>query len=458
MIRKQQFKAKIFLIQKELPYLLLCMLVLYPIFPNAFQSFFLVLFFSSCFFYYKERILVNLKEIGVKPLVLVCSWFLFLSITLFYTEDLALGFKRLVRMIHVVLFPFIFLLVLPALSKKKIRVLSNLFIFVHVFLGVFLLIKCFEGINRLGFRGVDGTWVYNISDQGFLELLKEFSKMSFAASRYFINENEISTFFIHKAYLSLGFAWCFFLSINEVFSKNSTLRKVIYTLLVIFFFCSIIYFTSIPNILALILLFPLYIILKLDNFKKGLVFISICFFSVFTILQVQSVNEKVFGDRRLLTDINEAKNLISSIVEGKEMKDTNVRYNVWSCSFENIKKNFWFGIGVGDEEAVLKECYQKKDCEYCAQNNLNTHNYYASLMLSGGVFVLGLFLVALLYQITVGYRTGNILLVIFILLFAINLISENMLSRINGVLFYSMFSGLMLNQSFNFFKESKVNS
>ena len=435
-------------ILKELPYLLLCALVLYPILPHAIQSILLVLFLVFSLFYHGKNLKPNITQKGLTPFFIIGGWFFLLMLTLFYSSDFDLGVKRLIRNIHVVIFPFVFLYIFPSLSKKRFSILSNLFLFAHIFLVFFLLIKCFDGIDKVGFRGKDGQWVYNVSDQGFLELLKEFSKMSFARSRYFINENQITTFFIHKAYLSLGFAWCFFLSINEVFSKNSVRKKIIYTTLAIFFLCAIIYFTSIPNILALLILLPLFIILKLDGFKKKLVFIAVCFLGIFSVLQIQPVKDKVFGDRRLLTDINEARNLITSIVKGSEVENTNVRFNVWSCSYKNIKDNFWLGIGVGDEENVLIECYKSNGCDYCVEYELNTHNYYASILLSGGFFALILFIGMFLYIIYIGFKTKNILLVIFILLFGINLISENMLSRINGVLFYSIMLGILLSRSF----------
>lgn len=441
---------------KELPYITLCILMLYPILPNALQSIFLILFIGLSLFYYKKNLKSNIEEKRIKSFFIMCGWFFALAITLFYTTELDIGFKRLIRSIHVVLFPFVFIYIYPSLSKKRFSILSNLFIFTHIFLVFFLLIKCFEGIDKVGFRGENGQWIYNISDQGFLELLKEFSKMSFARSRYFINENQISTFFIHKAYLSLGFAWCFFLSLNKVFSKNAIHKKVTYIILAIFFLFAIIYFTSIPNILAIVVLLPIYIILKLNSYRKRLLFILICFLSMFSVLQIQSVKDKVFRDGRLLTDVNETKNLIFSIIAGKEVENTNVRYNVWSCTYEKIKNNFWMGVGIGGEENVLMDCYKNNGCNYCVENDLNTHNYYASILLSGGIFVFLLFICMFLYQIYFGFKSGNILFIIFTLLFVINLISENMLSRINGVLFFAIFSSIMINLSFNNFKETKT--
>jgi len=388
--------------------------------------------------------------------VLICGWFILVVFTLLYSSNFDIGIKRVSRGINLLVFPLLFLYILPSFTVKKRNFIFDIFIGVHVFLIFFLILKSLEGIDKVGFRGVNNEWVTNISEEGFFKILKIFFDMSFARSRYFINENQITTFFIHKAYLSMGFVWCVFLMIDRLFFvKIKTFKRILFSVLLPLFVIAIIYFTSIPNIIALCVLLPVFVFFKIRNFRKRIVYIFVTVISIISLFQVDVIKDRIFDDARLKNDITEVKDLLQTLIDNKSYENTNIRLEVWKCSFNQIRKNIWFGHGIGDEEEMLLSCYKSINCEDCIEQQLNTHNYFASLLLVGGILTLIMFLIALGYMLKIGVVAKNYLFVVLVLLIGINLLSENLLVRMHGVLFYVLFSGILLNQSYGKFAEVK---
>jgi len=427
----------------------LCVLFIYPILPHAIQSITIGLLAFFSVVTYRDIIVLNVKKYSIKPFLFITGWFIILALTLVYSSNLDEGVKRILKGMNLIIFPLLFLYILPNLSLKRKNILYDIFIYTHVFLIFFLLFKSFEGIDRLGFPDDKRGWVRNISDEGYIELIKVFISMPFSHSRYFINENEITTFFIHKAYLSIGLVWSVFLLMDRLFfQKMKKIKSLLFLFLLILFIITIIYFTSIPNIIALIVLLPIFFLLKIKGLKKRLLLIIILLISTTTLMQVNIVKERVFNDIRLKKDIGEVISLFQTIFNDQPKESANIRLDVWSCSYKQIKKSIWFGYGVGDEEQILLDCYKEINCKDCLEQNLNTHNCYASLLLAGGIFVLLLFLLALIYMFKIGLKAKNYLLLVFIVLLFINLMSENMLLRIHGVLFYVVFSSLLFSESY----------
>jgi hypothetical protein len=435
---------------KNLPFLFLCILITYPILPHALQSISIGLFVVSSIIIYRDDIMPHINTKGLIPFVLICGWFILVILTLFYSSNFDIGLKRVLRGVNLLIFPLVFLYVLPLFTVKKRHFLFDVFIVVHVFLIFFLISKSLEGIDNVGFRGVNNEWVTNISDEGFLKILNIFFSMPFSHSRYFINENQITTFFIHKAYLSIGLVWSVFLMIDRLFyEKIKVFKRILFGVLIPLFVIVIIYFTSIPNIIALCVTLPFFVFYKLETIRGKKIFVIASITSVFMLLQVNIVKEKILTDMRLKKDLSEAKNVLLTVFSDTSLENANVRLFVWKCSYQQIKDNFFLGLGIGDEEDSLLNCYNDINCEYCIKQQLNTHNYFASLLLVGGLATLIMFLIAFVYMFFIAIKSRNYLFMALIVLLVFNLMSENLLVRIHGVLFYVIFSGLCFTDSFN---------
>ncbi len=435
-------------IVKKLPFVFLCFLVAFPVLPHAVQSIFIALFATTSLYSYYKSFKDNLSKYTLKLLLINVGWFLLLALTIFYSENKEDGLKRIVRALNILIFPVLIFYFLPTLTQKKKNILSYIFILVHVFLVFYLYTRAIDGIDKLGYINQNGDRIRGLLDESLLEQFRVFIGMPFFLSRYYINENEASFFFIHKAYLSIGFVWSIFLSIDRIINQKTNIKvKVSLTIVSLFFIVVVIYFTSIPNLLALVLLLPTFLIFNLKTWKKRLISFSAIIVLMITATQIGVVKERLFDDVRLKKDIQEAKSLITSIIRNESQENTNIRGEIWRCSYQKIKEKALFGYGIGEEEQVLNQCYIENNCQFCVDNELNTHNYYASLLLTGGVVLLTVFILSFVYMFILSIKAKNFLYTSFLMLILLNLLSENLFVRIHGILFYVLFNSILFLDS-----------
>ncbi len=95
--------------------------------------------------------------------------------------------------------------------------------------------------------------------------------------------------------------------------------------------------------------------------------------------------------------------------------------------------------------------YKKNSTEllqYAIKEDLNTHNNYLFFYLSGGLFCLLIFVASLINLGWKSFMEKKYLCVSFIVILVINLLSENVLSRHFGLMFYSVFFITLFSENF----------
>ena len=128
--------------------------------------------------------------------------------------------------------------------------------------------------------------------------------------------------------------------------------------------------------------------------------------------------------------------------EGFGYNSMNVRSGIWNCSLELIKENWLNGIGSGNIQNKLNNCYEKFNTNAYLEIDYNTHNEYFNILLSLGVLGLITFLILLL---TLGYyalKKKEALFFSFIILITLCFSTENILDRQAGIVFFAFFSAL----------------
>ncbi|AEH00881.1 O-antigen polymerase [Lacinutrix sp. 5H-3-7-4] len=417
---------------------LLCVLFTYPILPNAIQSLVIGLLIIVSIILYRKDFKKKIKTIGLKPIVLSSLWVILIIISLTYTPNQEKGLKLVLRLINFAIFPFLFFYLIPKISDRKKSLLYFFYVSSHLFLIIFLIVKLMQGLNTIGYINEQGIRIRGPLNIGVLEQFKIILKIPLHVSRYYINENKISTFFIHKAYLSMGFLWSSILIINNVlFKENKKIIKCIGVVLILIFIFGVVYFTSIPNLISLLIL-PLFVIWKLNSKKNKIILFSIMVLAPIFIISLPSIQNRIFNNVRLKTDFDEAKNMITNMFSKTPQNNANIRVNVWSCAIHQFTKKPIFGYGIGSENEILKKC---------TNLNLNSHNYFLSLLISGGVIVLLAFIFFLVSSLGLAFITNNKIYVVFLILLCINLMAESMFIRIHGILFSSIFGSLLYRES-----------
>ncbi len=120
----------------------------------------------------------------------------------------------------------------------------------------------------------------------------------------------------------------------------------------------------------------------------------------------------------------------------------NLRTGIYKCSMEIISENWIWGIGPGKVQAVLNECYGNLSKESYENKNYNTHNQFLDYW--AGLGILGPFslLMILGYASYKNFRLNRYLVSSLVILFLFALLTENLLTRQNGIVPFAYFISL----------------
>lgn len=117
-----------------------------------------------------------------------------------------------------------------------------------------------------------------------------------------------------------------------------------------------------------------------------------------------------------------------------------VRFTVYACSYEIYKKSPVLGLGLGDVQHELDDCYKNRG--FGTVVGMNAHNQYIQLLLSSGVLGLLSFLVILTFSFLKAKQTEDTLLFSFTFIILMCCLTESILERQQGIMFYSYFGSL----------------
>ncbi len=116
------------------------------------------------------------------------------------------------------------------------------------------------------------------------------------------------------------------------------------------------------------------------------------------------------------------------------------RLSSLSCIFDVVKKAPILGTGIGDVQNDLDRCNTKKG--YRTLVSMNAHNQFLQVLLSTGFAGLSSFVFLLSYTAVYAYRSKSKLYLSFIFIFSLCCLTESLLERQQGVLFYALFNSL----------------
>jgi hypothetical protein len=225
-------------------------------------------------------------------------------------------------------------------------------------------------------------------------------------------------FFYHHTYTGLYSILILILNYACIDKMKSNQKYLLF----ISSFLVIIYILFIDSILTyLIFLFLILLIIK-NKFKYFFLFLIASFTIVLFILLY-------------LNDIFLFQNN-PNVYNGFYFLDYN-RYFLIISSFNIIKDNIFFGLGVGDYLIELNR--QFSILTNTKTLNLNSHSQYLFFFLSGGLFNLFLFLITQFYLILKSYKSNYKITFLFILIISFYMIFESMFQRNWGIFIICFF-------------------
>jgi len=248
----------------------------------------------------------------------------------------------------------------------------------------------------------------------------------------------------HIPYLGIMFVFSVMILIKSIFDsfKKKLIIIVLNVLSIFILLFSLIIFSSRIALMSLFicLVFLFFKLLK-PKYSINLVLITITLVS-FLIISIPS-------SFRRFTEIKSTK--LVPPYKGQTSDQANFRYGIYLCDYEILKENWIFGIGSENIQNELNECYKSYTYRnYDDYNNTtyNSHNQYIDFFIKYGIFGIFGFILFLFW----GIRNNYILYKIFLLIFLISLLTENILDRQVGIVFFSYFNSL-----FFILKEDRIN-
>ena len=133
-------------------------------------------------------------------------------------------------------------------------------------------------------------------------------------------------------------------------------------------------------------------------------------------------------------------NIIGHITEEKVDDTTNIepRINIWSIAITNYEDYVWHGVGAGGDTEYLKRLYDSQNWNKYYAKQYNAHNQYLAVFINLGIFAVILFIfIWLFYPLWYQSRLRQTAALIS-LTFGLNMLSENMFDRVDGIIIASL--------------------
>ena len=408
-------------------YFFLLGIALFPVLPMGVES---VLMFSGFLFSMFYFILEGKKFWNKQKstqLILFSSLFLIFAFSLLYTKDFQTGIKFIIRLLPTILFPVILLInEKNRINAVRFNRITNVYCLAILLALIYLHIVLFQEL-------------YN-------------SSVKFWDFRQLI-ETKIK---VHGTYLAMWVGFAIILLVYKIKSEISSEKKylnifLMLSILLYFLYWQYLIGSRMPFFATIIVCF--FCLFK--NVKQMILAVAILIaLSAILVLKIDRIGER-FG---------KLKNYDFTFPEGKyednypNISNEQIRNGIYLCSYETIKQEPFLGYGVGDVDAKLQSCYDKRftNTDTYKVTNYNSHNEYLNIILSAGIVGLILFLLANFYFIRISYIRNSGIYISFICFVFLNFCFENILSRHDGVVFFSFFNSLLFFQ-YSYLDEKSTN-
>jgi O-antigen ligase len=266
---------------------------------------------------------------------------------------------------------------------------------------------------------------------------------------YFSYNNFTFSKFVSMHYFALYVGFALVLVLGHWFENRSRFsvgKQFAWLLWALFFILLLVVLSVRMQFLAvpLTMLVVMGILLrKTKRFKEGLL-VLVAGGILFSVFILSSSNTR--------TRLRDMGDEILSLKEITNEKQTNPRKYIWEAAATIVRENWLWGTGTGASDDLLQAHLASCDAlfwdgegHYTLQNHrYNYHNeflqHFATHGIGGFLFLMAVFLIPLGFSdLRNDYRSMG-----FLTLCGISFLTESMLERQAGVLFFSFFYGLMI--------------
>jgi O-antigen ligase len=381
-------------------YVLHLILFVLPLFNRSTPLLISILFLTS-FFNDSLAFRKNLFQKRKWILLLLTAPYILTLFGLFNTELIDVGLKKLEIKLSLMLLPVI-LLTTSIVKYNQVKELLRTYVFGVTIAALICLIH--------------GLYKYYITKDVMYLFYSEYSL--FHHPSYF------------AMYLNMG------ISILLIFIFNQENKVKIHHFLLLTFLMLSVYQTASKAgliVLVVICLFAfLFEMAPRIKWIKSLIALSISVGVVFLVIFNSSYISGRFSE-------------MSSVADQKAESSTAGRVEIWKSSLDILEHDFLFGVGSGDVQQMLDAEYEKRNLEVTLEHHKNAHNQYLETLLANGLFGLLSLVASLVVMFFYGIKFRIYLLSLYVFNVGFNFLTESMLEKQSGVLFYAIFGTLMIS-------------
>jgi len=369
----------------------------------------------------KKRFQLNLRQF-----FLAAGIFLVALAWLPFSNDLVTGAHYLERILTALIFPLLFLL-----NSKNNKLNFHYIYLVFLFSCLLRYFVFLTGALELELVFISDYWKEMV-----IQLNQLFKEKA-----------------LHPSYFSMYLGFCSIICYYFFSSSSKTRNKTFWiALLFILIFINLSIGSKMPFIATLVsLIFGL--LLHVANISKGrgkkrlivalttgIIIFGAYFYSVPNTIQQDLKNYyNYFNDQ----DFENAYdyNQLGTNYSIETWSKTN-RIYIWKSSIGLLKSNFLLGVGTGDIKDELNHQYIIDNQKYLADKNANTHNQYLDYFIKFGI--IGFLILTFLFYsyFKTSMSKHKYIYFMFLCLVFTCMITENILSRQFGIVFFFFFNSL----------------
>ncbi|WP_438710604.1 O-antigen ligase family protein [Aquimarina muelleri] len=359
---------------------------------NSIGIILLVIFTLSSFYFKKGNQKLNLKN--GKWLIL---FFFVAVVAMFYTEDIKNGFQYLIKIIPFLLFPVVFSMT-KLNQKNRNKIIWSFCISCLIISFILFFANLFTYLDN-----PNNSSIWNYS--GYTK------KMD-----------------IHPAYYILFLIFNIFFLFEEFLITVSKKKKIFISFSISIFILQVLFLQSRIGIISFLITSIVYVIATFKNIKKKSILMMFMFVSTSLVIAYYF-------------------NFLNRFVEIPE--SLNERITIWEGWWNSYKKSPILGYGTGDAQSALDQGNYFLGNSFFVFYKYNTHNQYLDVLIRLGLIGFSVFLLTLYKSFHTVYKNKNRLLLIFLILISIFFLTENILQRQRGIVFFSFFYLLLNNSNLN---------
>ncbi|WP_350286767.1 O-antigen ligase family protein [uncultured Croceitalea sp.] len=366
----------------------------------------------------KERINLSFKTIS-----LASTFFLVAFLWLLSTSNILYGLNYLLRIISGFLLPF-FLAGLFSLAKIRIKSVVLLFF-----------VSCLLRYSLFLFEVIELELIF-ILDY-WIEVTLQFNQL--------FNEKAL-----HTTYFSMFLGFCS-LSAYHFIKQSRAGQKMIWAF--VLFSSLLMSFTLMAKMPFLANCLVIVFWLLKDFFQsesvamKTMSISSIVVLTLYFIMFPNPFKQDVINYMKIVNNENAIdvydydKVGLKSNLENWEKTN---RLHIWKTSIETLKGNWLFGSGTGDIDDEMYEAYKKLNKTYFLKYPANTHNQYLDYFIRYGILGFLIIILSFGFYFFMAIKHNQHVYLGFLVLVAMCCLTENILNRQFGIVFFFFFNSFFL--------------